>query len=78
MLHAASTSGLPVAFYVREGPAQVKGNRVYFTKMPPRSKFPVKIIVVAWQYGRTYAPKVQTAEPVEQSFYLINCGKSNY
>ncbi|MCS3161951.1 hypothetical protein NXX71_14925 [Bacteroides faecis] len=41
-----------------------------FTRIPPRTKFPVKITVVAWQYGRSTEPKVQTAEAVEQSFCL--------
>ncbi|NII29809.1 hypothetical protein HB364_32325 [Pseudoflavitalea sp. X16] len=70
-LQAVSTAGLPVSFYVREGPAQVKGNRLHFTKIPPRSKFPVKVTVVAWQYGRGNEPKIKTASTIEQSFYIV-------
>ncbi len=48
---------------------QIEGNQVVFTPIPPRSRFPVKVTVVAWQYG--VAGKVQTAEPVERSFYIL-------
>lgn len=66
-LEAVSDCGLPVYYYVKEGPAELQDNRLVFTKIPPRSKFPVKVTVVAWQYG--IAGQVQTAEPVEHSFY---------
>lgn len=69
-LHATSDSGMPVYFYVKEGPVELAGNELLFTKIPPRSKFPLKITVVAWQYGRNIEPKIQSAEPVEQSFYI--------
>ncbi len=55
--------------YVKEGPARIQGNDVLeFTSIPPRSRFPMKVTVVAWQYG--IAGEVQTAEPVERSFYI--------
>lgn len=70
-LKAKATSGLPVYYYVMEGPAEINNkNEVVFTKIPPRSKYPVKVTVVAWQYGRAIEPKIQTAEPVFQTFYL--------
>lgn len=69
---AAASSGMPVYFYVQEGPAEVKDGKLVLTKVPPRSKFPLKITVVAWQYGRSVEPKVKTAEPVDQSFYITN------
>ncbi|MDO8928556.1 MAG: hypothetical protein Q7W54_06185 [Bacteroidota bacterium] len=69
-LSASSTSGMPVYFYVQEGPAEAKDGRLVFTTIPPRSKFPVKITVVAWQYGRSIEPKVKTAESVVQSFWI--------
>lgn len=65
-LEAVSDCGLPIYYYVKEGPAELQDNRLVFTKIPPRSKFPVKVTVVAWQYG--IAGQVQTAEPVERSF----------
>ena len=69
-LTATSGSKLPVCFYVQEGPAEVENGKLVFTKIPPRSKFPVKVTVVAWQYGRSIEPKVKTAEPVTMNLYV--------
>lgn len=69
-LKGTSDSGLPVCYYVKEGPAEIKGDKLVLTKIPPRAKFPVKVTVVAWQYGRSGEPQVQTAEAMEQSFYI--------
>lgn len=69
-LNGTADSGLPVYYYVKEGPAEIKGDKLVLTKIPPRAKFPVKVTVVAWQYGCSGEPKVQTAEAVEQSFYI--------
>jgi hypothetical protein len=68
--NATSDSGLPVYYYVKEGAAQIVDNEIVLTKIPPRAKFPHKITVVAWQYG--VERKWNTAEPVEQSFYVVN------
>ncbi|MBX2922501.1 MAG: hypothetical protein KF746_09950 [Chitinophagaceae bacterium] len=67
-LQATASSGLPVYYYVQEGPAYIKDNQIHFTKIPPRAKFPIKVIVVAWQYGM--AGKIKSAIPVEQIFYI--------
>lgn len=68
-LKAVSDCGLPVYYYVKEGPARITANNTLeFIPIPPRSRFPVKVTVVAWQYG--LKGKVQTAEPVERSFYI--------
>ena len=69
-LQATSDCGLPVYYYVKEGPVEIEGNKLIFTQIPPRSKFPLKVTVVAWQYG--LVGKVQTAEPIERSFSFIN------
>lgn len=69
-LKGTADSGLPVYYYVKEGPAEIKRDKLVLTKIPPRAKFPVKVTVVAWQYGHSGEPKVQTAEAVEQSFYI--------
>ena len=69
-LNATSDSGAKVYYYVREGPAEIAGDTIQFTKIPPRAKFPVKVTVVAWQWGRTTAPKLQSAAPVAQSFFI--------
>lgn len=70
MLNAASSAGVPVYYYVREGPAEMDGATLKFTKIPPRTKFPAKVTVVAWQYGRNIEPRLKTAEPVEQTFSI--------
>jgi hypothetical protein len=69
-LIASASGGMPVYFYVQEGPAEVKDGKLILTRIPPRSKFPVKVSVVAWQYGRSLEPKVKSSEPVIQSFYI--------
>ncbi|MBN8825480.1 MAG: hypothetical protein J0I82_25860 [Spirosoma sp.] len=69
-LQAVSDARLPVYYYVKEGPAVIDQNRLVFTAIPPRSKMPMKITVVAWQYGTCVGQKIQSATPVEQSFYL--------
>jgi hypothetical protein len=53
-----------------EGPAEVDGGILKFTPIPPRAKFPVKVTVVAWQYGRPTEPKLKTAEPVARKFLI--------
>ena len=69
-LNATSSAGVPVYYYVREGPAEVDGDVLKRTPIPPRAKFPVKVTVVAWQYGRTVEPKLRSAEPVERTFLI--------
>lgn len=71
-IEATSNSGLKVYYYILEGPALLVGDRIVFTKLPPRSKFPVKVTIVAGQYGRNSLPKVKSAESVEQSFNILN------
>lgn len=67
-LYATSDSGLPVSYFVKEGPAILEGNILKIQNIPPSSKFPIKVTVVAWQYG--IKNKYQTAEPVERFFYI--------
>lgn len=66
----ATYAGATVDFYVREGPAKVSGNTLTFTTLPPRTKFPVKVTVVATQYGRNIAPLLQTATPVTRTLWI--------
>jgi hypothetical protein len=69
-LQATSDANVPVHYYVLAGPAFVDGDTLRFTEIPPRSKYPVKVTVVAWQWGRSIEPRLQTAEPVVREFYL--------
>ena len=70
-LKATSTAGWPVHFYVKEGPAEVSGSQLHFSNIPPRAKFPIRVTVVAWQYGSNTEPKFRSAPPVERTFYII-------
>jgi hypothetical protein len=68
-LAAASSADVPISYYVREGPAEVAlDGTLTLTRIPPRSKYPVKVTVVACQWGRSIEPKLQTADPVAQTF----------
>jgi hypothetical protein len=69
-LNAVSDAGMPVYYYVLEGPVELNGNKLSFTKIPPCAKFPVKVTVVAWQYGMSKESKLQSAELVMRSFYI--------
>jgi hypothetical protein len=70
-LQATSDSGLPVDYYIISGPAYVENGIIKFTTIPVNSKYPVKVKVVAYQWGRIREPLCQSAEPVEQTFYII-------
>lgn len=72
-LNATSTSGLPVYYYIKGGPAVIDGDRIVFSKIPPKARYPMKVTVVAWQYGTMESPFYQTAEPVEQVFFIKEC-----
>lgn len=69
-LTAVSDARLPIQYYIKEGPAVIDGNRIVFTPIPPRSQMPMKVTVVAWQYGTSVGQKVQSAVPVERTFFL--------
>jgi hypothetical protein len=69
-LNATASSGLPVHYYIVSGPAIVDGDQLYLTPIPPRSRWPMKVTVVAWQYGRSLEPKIRTATPVQQTFFI--------
>jgi len=69
-LGATSDAGTTVGYYVREGPAVVVGDTLTFTTIPRRARLPLRVTVVAWQYGRTSEPRVQSAAPVERSFLI--------
>jgi hypothetical protein len=72
-LQATSSAGLPVHYFVREGPAEVDDEgKLIFTPVPPRSVYPIKVTVVAWQWGRSTPPLVQTAPLVGQTFMIMN------
>jgi len=69
-LHATSDSGLPVQYFVISGPVELDGGKLTLQQIPPRSKFPVRVIVGAFQWGRGLDPMVQSAGPVMREFYI--------
>jgi len=71
-LKATSSAGIPVYYYVPEGPAEVDDRGMLtFTPIPPRSNYPISVTVVAWQWGRSIDPLIQSAKPVEQTFSIV-------
>ena len=69
-LNATSDAQMPVQYYVKEGPAIIRGNQLAFTRIPPRSKLPMKVTIIAWHYGTSVGQKVQSAIPVENTFFI--------
>ena len=70
-LVATSDAGLPVKFFVVAGPAIVQENRLVFTPIPPRTKYPVAVTVGAWQWGTNTEPKIQKAITVYQTCRIV-------
>jgi hypothetical protein len=71
-LAAKSSSGLPVQFFMVSGPATIAGDTLKFDKIPARAKFPIRVLVSAFQWGRSIEPKVQSVGPVTQEFFIEN------
>ena len=69
-LKATSDSGLPVAYQTAYGPARIESGKLVIAELPARAKFPVKISVVAYQFGSGVEPKVRPAEPIAREFLL--------
>lgn len=70
-LTASADSGLPVRFYVKAGPAMVEGNKLRIAEIPVRAKQPIKVTVIAWQWGRGAEPAVRSAAAIEQTFQIL-------
>ncbi len=63
--------GATVHYYVRDGPAEIDGDgQLRLLPLPPRTRYPVQVTVVAWQWGHAAEPKLDTAELAERSFYI--------
>lgn len=70
-LRATSDSGLPVDYYIAAGPAVIEGGKLVIRDLPARATFPIRVTVVAYQFGTSIDTPVQTAEPVEQTIQVI-------
>lgn len=72
-LKATASSGLPVDFIVRNGPAVVVGNQLYITQLHEGMKFPIPIVVSAGQVGTTgKTTGFYAAGPVYRTIWLDN------
>jgi hypothetical protein len=69
-LRAASDANMPVHYFIESGPAEIDGDTLKLLPIPIGAKYPVKVTVVAWQWGRSMQPKVQTADPVIRTFEI--------
>lgn len=69
-LAATSDRGLDVRYYVKRGPAEIDGSTLRFTRIPRSAKRPIKVTVVAWQFG--VAGKIKSAAPVERTLLLTD------
>jgi hypothetical protein len=75
-----ATSDVPgqvVEYYVVSGPAEFvskdpkyTGSTLRFTPIPPNAKYPVKVIVAAYQPGRSIEPLVKAAPEVVREFQI--------
>jgi hypothetical protein len=69
-LEAKTSAGLPVQYFIVSGPATIDGDTLIFEKLPQRTKYPVRVIVSAFQWGRNNDPKVQSVGPVTREFFI--------
>jgi hypothetical protein len=69
-LTATASSNLPVQYFMVSGPATIEGGTLTFDKIPSRGKFPIRVLVSAFQWGRSNDPKVQSAGPITQEFFI--------
>ncbi len=72
-LKATASSGLPVEYFVRSGPAVIVGNQLVITQMHEGAKFPIQIVVGAYQVGTTGSSTgIYAAGPVYNTVWMDN------
>lgn len=69
-LAATSSAGLPVGYFVREGPAVIEGEELVITQLPAKDPKPIKITIGAYQVGLWQNEGFKAAGTVYQSFSL--------
>ena len=67
---ATSDAGCPWSTTWRTVRRQIVDGKLAIAELPSRRGFPIAVKVVAWQFGRGVEPKVQTAQPVEQTIQI--------
>ncbi len=70
-LQATTSANLPVQFWVLSGPVELMDDNttLKFLPIPPNSRFPVRVIIGAYQGGK-HGTKVQSAPPVTREFFI--------
>jgi hypothetical protein len=71
-LQGKASSGLPIEYFMVSGPAEIAkdGASLHLLPIPPRSRYPVRVLVGAYQWGRAIDPKVKSAGPIVQEFSI--------
>lgn len=70
-LKATASSGLPVEYFVRSGPAVIVGNQLVITQLDESAKFPIPISVGAYQVGTTGATTgIYAAPTIYQTIWM--------
>ena len=77
LLHATSSLGLPVQFFVISGPVQLAADNrtLNFLPIAPRARFPMKVIIGAYQWGRAIHPRIKSAGPVIREFDIVKSAR---
>jgi hypothetical protein len=73
-LAAKASSGLPVQYWLVSGPVELDGDQLRPQPIPPRAKFPIRVIVAAYQWGRMADPRIQSAGPEFREFLIQASG----
>lgn len=74
-LGATASSGLPVQYWVVSGPYHCDpedNTRLLPDTLPIGAKYPLRVVVGAWQWGAKNGTAYQSAAPVYQTFYVTN------
>jgi hypothetical protein len=70
-LGATVDSGLKPEYYVSWGPAVIDGDKLMFTAIPAKARFPIEVKVTAYQWGKSTEPKFASASPATRTFNLV-------
>jgi hypothetical protein len=79
-LGATASSGLPVQYWVASGPYRSSGSdggTLIPDQIPPGTKFPMRVVIGAWQWGRPSSvagTTYKSAYPVFQTFWIFKDG----
>ena len=74
-LGATSSSGLPVGYFVRDGPAVIEADNLVVTQVPVKDPKPIRITVGAYQTGFWQKDGFKAAPTVFRIFTLLPSGR---